>query len=427
MAAILKLAVYPFETLLAQAIILFCFPKKRHFVLSYFLIVIGYLVYDTAFNFYSLPLLPNLFLKFVMMFFNLLIIAPFFCLCFEGPFIAIVSACTGGVAIQHIGYHINILLTQIPALSASNISSIVELASCLSLYAFLIFFLPKLIKRIKYYENCNPLTLTISIIIVLICVGITRLTREGRSSSIYIIVSTSLYAITSCSLALFIQFGMHYLVELKSENFILNHIREQEKKQYDISKGDVELLNIKCHDLKHLLKSSGNVLSDSEKRNLENIIYDYDSQFKTGNEILDVILSEKNYQFRTRKIDFTFLGDGTLLDFLTKAETYSLVGNLLNNCLEAVEKLDDQEKKIVSMCLSNKGSLVFIDTVNYYQGSVAFENGLPQTSKKVELGYHGIGMKSIEYTAREFHGGVNCKAENGIFRVNVYLVKPVNI
>nr|MDE7375732.1 GHKL domain-containing protein [Muribaculaceae bacterium] len=70
----------------------------------------------------------------------------------------------------------------------------------------------------------------------------------------------------------------------------------------------------------------------------------------------------------------------------------------LDNAIESVLKIEDVEKRIISIVVEKRGKLVNISIENYYIGNLVFHNGIPHTSKQEES-RHGFGIKSIKYIA----------------------------
>ena len=54
---------------------------------------------------------------------------------------------------------------------------------------------------------------------------------------------------------------------------------------------------------------------------------------------------------------------------------------------------------------------------------VLAENGLPNTTKKQEVGYHGYGLRSIRAIAEKYHGGMDIQSRHGMFGLNIYLTR----
>jgi hypothetical protein len=67
---------------------------------------------------------------------------------------------------------------------------------------------------------------------------------------------------------------------------------------------------------------------------VDNGINMFETQNNTGNQVLDVILTGKSLQCVENKINFTFLADGKLLNFMNVMDICSIFGNALDNAKE---------------------------------------------------------------------------------------------
>jgi hypothetical protein len=64
-----------------------------------------------------------------------------------------------------------------------------------------------------------------------------------------------------------IMFGFVSQKALETEVASINQMRHEEEKQYEMNKQTIDLINIKCHDLRHqirALKESGEVVSKED-------------------------------------------------------------------------------------------------------------------------------------------------------------------
>ena len=124
------------------------------------------------------------------------------------------------------------------------------------------------------------------------------------------------------------------------------------------------------------------------------------------------------------KIALTFLGDGKILSFMNAMDIYSLLGNAIDNSIEALKHVEEVEKRIISINLENKGDITNLTIRNYFDGELQLdEDGLPFTSKQFEKGYHGYGMKSMRLIARKYSGNLSIRISGNIFVVNIYLMR----
>lgn len=341
---------------------------------------------------------------------------------FAGQFRDVLSGCVSGVAAQHIGHHISRLAAELPWVE--RWSNLLEFFCVAAVYAVLFCLLGRRLRRDRYYEHADSRIVAVSVVIVLICTGITRLLRLAWPLNFYTTVATALYAITCCVLALFFEFFLYYNLRRESEHLLFRRIHEEERRQYEISRDNAEMLSIKSHDLKHKLVALEGRLPKGEIDSMRSIIDTYDSIYHTGSEVLDIILNEKNLRCRSKGISITCMGSGKALDNLDNMDMYSLFGNLLENAITAAQQLDEPQKRIISLVIQQKGSFVYIDVRNFYrQTELQLEEGLPRTTKQEERGYHGYGLKSVRAIARKYKGDLTVRMEDGIFTAQVYLLQ----
>lgn len=235
---------------------------------------------------------------------------------------------------------------------------------------------------------------------------------------IYVIL-INLANLFCCLLALYVQFGVALVQKLETDLDIVNRLREQESAQYELMKKNIGLIDIKCHDLKHQIRKIGkkNVIAPEAIEEMENIISVYDSKVKTGNETLDVILTEKSLICNAEGISMSCIADGARLSFMSETDTYSLFGNLLDNAIEAVRALDIDER-VITLSVKESHGTVFVNVYNRYRGDIRLDGGLPVTTKRNKSA-HGYGMKSIAMTVEKYGGGMDVKVEGGVFNVGI--------
>ncbi len=188
-------------------------------------------------------------------------------------------------------------------------------------------------------------------------------------------------------------------------------------------KDNVDLINMKCHDVKRQLTAFQGKLTDAEINALSDAIKIYDSNLKTGNEILDTVLYQKRLYCENNGINLSCIADGKRLDFISSADLYALSSNALENAIEAVNKLDDDEKKVITFSVRKDGNAVLIETTNYYCGVKELSNGQMQTDKPDKI-HHGYGIKSMRYIAKSYGGELSFYTEDDMFFLNITVPIP---
>lgn len=239
--------------------------------------------------------------------------------------------------------------------------------------------------------------------------------------SLYVIYA--LYDILCCFFTLYIQYSLIKAGRREHEYRLIQHLHHLEKQQYDITKKNMEMFDIKMHDVKHMLLGMRNILTSEQIAEIEKVVTIYDSTVKSGNEVLDVIFTEKSLQCEQKDISFERIVDGSLLRFMHVSDVYSLFGNAIDNAIEAVSKVDKREKRTVSLMVRESRGMVYIGLENGYTGTIRFEDGLPVTTKH-DKQFHGFGTKSMRNVVEKYGGTMVINASDNIFRLNILLPVP---
>ncbi len=230
----------------------------------------------------------------------------------------------------------------------------------------------------------------------------------------------------NCTLVLVVQFSIFRISTLNKEKEIVNQILHERQKQYNLSKENIDMINHKCHDLKHqiqALKEARTEELDKYIDEVENSIMIYDTVLKTENEVLNTILSEKSLYCEKHHIRLSCIIDANQLDFMSTLDIYALLGNALDNAIESVSKHQDPEKRVISFNISANGGFLCIQTNNYYEGNLRIEDGLPVTTKK-NFGYHGFGLISMKHLTEKYGGTLYTNLDNEIFMLQIVIPIP---
>lgn len=213
-------------------------------------------------------------------------------------------------------------------------------------------------------------------------------------------------------------------IQIRFEKETLHNIMEMQYKNYQLSKENIDMVNQKYHDLKHqinLLKTQAYVgKSTSYLEKMEREIRVYETQNKTGNQILDAVLTNKAMICQNKEIELKFIVDGGALSFMEDMDVSALFGNMLDNAIESAEKQQEKQKRLIWLYVTKEKQFVRIRTENYCDEKVRFKNGMPVTTKK-DRRLHGYGMKSIKSTVEKYHGSVVAAQENNWFELKILL------
>lgn len=225
-----------------------------------------------------------------------------------------------------------------------------------------------------------------------------------------------------CSLILCAQTFLFQIAQAQSESRITQELWRQDRRQYDQIKESIEIVNIKCHDLRHQLRAareSGQV-DPGFLREVEKSISIYDSSVKSGNETLDVILTDRRLHCEAAGIQLTCMTDGKQLDFMERSDIISLFSNLLENAMEYETTVPEEEKRFISLTVRSVEQFLNIHIENYFEGELVLRDGLLPSQKRDKTG-HGYGIKSIRQIVEKYGGTMKLQVEDGMFQVNILI------
>ncbi len=247
----------------------------------------------------------------------------------------------------------------------------------------------------------------------------------GISDIAYSICMT--YDLFNCLFLLWLQTEQRRELTLATTLENERHLRRQMEEQYELSRENISIINQKCHDLKHQVSALRLIRNPDEReaglQELERAVLIYDSVVKTGNEVLDTVLTEKSLLCEKEGISWTCMADGRLLGFMQPVDLYTLFGNALDNAIESSQAVSNLEQRTVVVAVRNQHGTAFIQVENYYTQPIRLQDGTPVTTKK-DAENHGYGLKSIRSITARYGGVMDISAEDNIFRLNILIPLP---
>lgn len=207
--------------------------------------------------------------------------------------------------------------------------------------------------------------------------------------------------------------------EADLERELLEQIREQDRKQFTHFRSNVDYINTKSHDLKHYLDliRTSQTIPPRELEEVSASILQLDSETDSGNETLDMILTDRRLVCAGKGIDLIFQTDGTRLEQLDTVDTFGIFCNILDNAIGYVEQLPPEERSI-RLGIRTVHSMVFIHQENPFAGELVMKDGLPVTTQSDET-RHGFGLKSVQATVKRCGGSLSIRAEHGRFELDI--------
>jgi hypothetical protein len=291
------------------------------------------------------------------------------------------------------------------------------LAYLISYSAYFLIFI-RLIKRNDVNDLNNTAILFITPIALVVINFLSMYAQHSTDD--YGFISTKIYGMIACFFILSIQYNIFHTRKLSDEKNTLEQTIQFQSEKFAQTKETMDLINIKCHDLKHSLEAMKETnLSAEQARRVDEIskgVDIYETNIKTGNSVLDMVISEKSMFCKQNKIRLTPIVDGKIMSFMENTDLYSLFENALDNAIKAVMK-EEEEKRAIFITVKTVNDKPFIKIDNFCSKSISFDNGIPQTMQDEKI--HGFGTKSIAYIAKKYNGYAVFDLKDSVFSLTI--------
>ncbi len=215
------------------------------------------------------------------------------------------------------------------------------------------------------------------------------------------------------------------LAKDKQDLVMLETLLATQQKQYQLRKETTDLINAKYHDMKKHLNFLTTIESTEEREkyleNLKSQISIYDAFHNTGNETLDIVISDADMECRKRGIRLLVFVDGNLLNFMSPIDIVTIFSNALENSIEAVSKLESKNDSI-TVRMHEYDTWLAISIENGYVGKIRWKGDRLATTKPDSV-EHGYGLANIRNVVEKYGGNVTTEAREGTFILTLLFPK----
>ena len=419
---------FTIELIAAEALFLIGTRRRTHFGWRFLVFAVLISGLSLLLSYEEMSKLPTasframLVLRFLMLF-ALTIVGIWFC--FDCKAFHILFCATGGYLLQHVAFSLIELLKHgwdyvFPQVQVSSAAqTLLNLVLHALVYIVAYFLLLRGMARSDMGADLWSVLL-MSVGTLTVAVVLSLFAYEFDAGPAMVCRALSLVA---CLM------GLSSLTELRKNRYLQNEMEILNQKlalraeQYQLLKDSIDATNILCHDFKHKITQlrERQTQSDAETINeLEAAIQKYDHIARTGNEVLDTILTEKNLICDRAGIRFTYMIDQEALRVFKDTDMYALFGNALDNAIEAARQLPDQEQRVITVSADRKGQFLNIHVYNFFAHDLELIEGLPATTKE-DKRYHGYGLKSIRAILLRYGGEMEISANDNIFDLNMVI------
>lgn len=292
------------------------------------------------------------------------------------------------------------------------------------LLGYLAFALPVRRHGLADVEDHAMLVVVAAVLLVVIAFDLVNKSLPALGASTGDVVLLRVIHGISCVFMLTVEFELLYTRSLRTNVAAMERARADDAKGLEASRSNVQAINVRMHDIRHQLRDlealdfvGADALDDLERQ-----LSVYDAAVKTGNVALDTVLTEKGLICEREGIALGCVADGDALSFMAPADIYSLFGDAVDNAIEAVEKLDDPDKRVIDLTVRSTGGMVSAHVENYFRGDVRLSNGLPLAQRRQDA--RGFGARHMRAVVERYGGSITTSTEGDLFRLDVIVPLP---
>ena len=212
-------------------------------------------------------------------------------------------------------------------------------------------------------------------------------------------------------------------VEEETKLALLEKLLKQQEEQYnELSRYNKDILKMK-HDHKNFLLG---VLSDLDTGNYDDIHTCVRRELQTveafndlpeGSGVIYLLVNHKAELAKEKGITLNCEYHDVKNIKLSPIDFAVMLGNALDNAIEATEKIECEEKREVSIIVKVHKEQIVVIIKNPYDGELDINN-LRSTKKSA---YHGFGILSIKNIVAQWNGTVNFTSEDGVFTTYIVI------
>lgn len=255
----------------------------------------------------------------------------------------------------------------------------------------------------------------------------------------FIIIQENYYKITIPMLVVYIilllinvlNYFVYQKMQLHAAELLDKQLLEQQNNYYRIRFEDTEkqwkiLRKIK-HDMCNEYVLHLSYLENREYNKLKMIYSDRigslnnKSDFiETGNIGIDAI---SNYKVEIlRNLNVQIQKEVRIIDKvnMNHGDANILFGIFFDNAIEALEKIEEKERKIKIKIFSDETALL-LKMSNTFDGIIERDDKEDIVTRKIEKNNHGIGIKTVKEIIKKYNGKVDFVINENLFEVTVFL------
>lgn len=199
--------------------------------------------------------------------------------------------------------------------------------------------------------------------------------------------------------------------QIKKDFEIAEHHYAMQQEYYDQLRVQQEETRALWHDISKYLRAAQVDSTSVALTEVQEMLDSISCVVDVNNRIVSVILNEYFQIAKNSGVEVEIDVQVPSELFVTAADLYVLIGNTLDNAIEACVALPEDQRKI-TLKLKKHNNILFYEVSNPYT-----EKHL----RRVRGNYHGFGLKNVAKCVEKYNGKLDITKNNGIFRVVAHL------
>ena len=298
---------------------------------------------------------------------------------------------------------------------------------------FLAFYICFIIVRSKYriltnktYREWLSLFSMPAATVITVCVLHYMLYHIPKDSGVRIVVGVCMLLLMLSNLMIFkLMDGLQESAIVKNKLLLSEQLIKEQSEQYRLLFDNNRSVRKIHHDYRNFLLGVISELDGENYKTVSGMIRDELDMLEdtrggsvSGNSVLDVILNYKRSFAEQHGIRFNLNYRNILSLNIVSTDLSVLLGNALDNAIEATAKVSPYEKRIIDIMIVVLNGSVYITVTNPVCEDIDVEN---MQSRKKNSASHGFGIISMRTVAEKYEGEVLFECKDKTLRTMINL------
>lgn len=226
-----------------------------------------------------------------------------------------------------------------------------------------------------------------------------------------------------CIMSFWLAYGAYQGKQQKKRSEYLRKQMNVQQQTYIQQYENIRKVRKTQHDMKHRLVVIEQLLIEKDYERAQSYTKEFLAElddvkeFKYGDNALNTLLLIKEETARERGVRMEINAEAINTTRVSEMDLTMIVGNLLDNAIEAAEKVEDHPE--VYVIIKTK-SVLYISVKNRVKDTDIIKTGRPDYTTKENTLLHGFGIACIRELVDRNGGRLDMEAFDGWFRTEIF-------